>query len=539
MSASNPALDAIRVAEGLFDASVRAGAAPDVLAACYAQQCGVVRQALSQVSSFSAQRAGELLNALAGSTFPLQHRVELTSAINALVGANAFADSRTTGQVNVFAQNYSATCGKSRRSSGLTLGGSCSNDGDDACSGHVDDDKEWTLLGDPCLAGSRKLQIVVGRFRDLGLLYPSEQTCTHVIAFLAEAILQRQPDPVAPSSAAVIAHTNDFKSLMRAVRKNVPSGNVPRVYPENPNELERTHPELFQKAFPADTRPVFPSPVDSLGVELLRRGPPCRISHSSISAPRRARRAPSGLQAALLDQAATAGGELPGLTICSRPQAAARAGGLLALADGLAHPAAAGARHPRLARRRRLQGPLQLLAKRRLQGVAARAPADAAANADRLARLRARAKDSSAPNGAPSPKGKNRTGSQTRSGTKKALKRPAAAKTEASPAKKARRTPPAQKGAAARAAAAKTEAVKKARLTPPAQKGAARRAATSFPGVPKRKTEATWIGDYRVYSDVTKQAWRARKPGHRHDASFSWKADPRKAWSSLVEFTTE
>ncbi|CAK0795909.1 unnamed protein product [Prorocentrum cordatum] len=360
---------------------------------------------------------------------------------------------------------------------------------------------------------------------------------------------------------------------MRAVRKNVPSGNVPRVYPENPNELERTHPELFQKAFPADTRPVFPSPVDSLRVELLRRGPPCRISHSSISAPRRARRAPSGLQAALLDQAATAGGELPGLTIYSRPQAAARAGGLLALADGLAHPAAAGAPAPATASSAAALGspaPAQMVAPGQASaaseetapagplaapceaapagppagplaapGVAARAPADAAANADRLARLRARAKDSSAPNGTPSPKGKNRTGSQTRSGTKKALKRPAAAKTEASPAKKARRTPPAQKGAAARAAAAKTEAVKKARLTPPAQKGAAGRAATSFPGVPKRKTEATWIGDYRVYSDVTKQAWRVRKPGHRHDASFSWKADPRKAWSSLVEFTTE
>ena len=407
-------------------------------------------------------------------------------------------------------------------------------------------------MGNP---SSRKLQIVAGRFRDLGILYPSEQTCAHVIAVLAEAMMLGRPEMATPSAAAVISLINDFKSLMRAVRRTVPSGNVPRVYPEDPNELARTHPELFQKAFPdADAGPVFPSPVDPLRVELLRRGLPCRISHSSFTVVSRrqgARRAPSGLQASLLGQASD--GEVPGLTIFDRPRASSApparerrpADGLLALTDGPANVAAAGVPAPAQMVSASLPvaaseatgpaGPLAApggaAAVQDATGVAAHAPADAASNAGRLGRLRAAARASSAPSGTPPPKDKKTAskGGQARSGTKKApMKRPAAAKAEAPPEKKAKLTPPAQKGKGA---------------APPAQKGkgAAARAATSFPGVPKRKTEPTWLGDYKVYSDITKQAWRVRKPdsGSRTDTAFSWKVDPRQAWTNLVNFTTE
>ena len=57
-----------------------------------------------------------------------------------------------------------------------------------------------------------------------------------------------------------------------------------------------------------------------------------------------------------------------------------------------------------------------------------------------------------------------------------------------------------------------------------------------FPGKPKTGQSYLPIvwGDWRVYTDMKKQSWRAKKVGERHDISAGWGVDPEGAWAKLA-----
>jgi hypothetical protein len=57
----------------------------------------------------------------------------------------------------------------------------------------------------------------------------------------------------------------------------------------------------------------------------------------------------------------------------------------------------------------------------------------------------------------------------------------------------------------------------------------------SFPGVPVKPTPPLAYKNFKVYSDLTSQAWRVKKIGRRKDRSLSWKVDGAEAWARVIQ----
>ena len=55
-----------------------------------------------------------------------------------------------------------------------------------------------------------------------------------------------------------------------------------------------------------------------------------------------------------------------------------------------------------------------------------------------------------------------------------------------------------------------------------------------FPGVPKKACPPIEYKRFKIYTDLTMQAWRVKKIGERKDKAASWKANPQEAWKKVL-----
>ena len=55
-----------------------------------------------------------------------------------------------------------------------------------------------------------------------------------------------------------------------------------------------------------------------------------------------------------------------------------------------------------------------------------------------------------------------------------------------------------------------------------------------FPGVPKKSMPAQSVGNFQIYTDVKKHAWRVKELGVREDTCCSWKRDPQMGWNKVL-----
>ena len=67
------------------------------------------------------------------------------------------------------------------------------------------------------------------------------------------------------------------------------------------------------------------------------------------------------------------------------------------------------------------------------------------------------------------------------------------------------------------------------------QKVGGKKLLVPFPGVPKKPVEPMVYKEFRIYSDVSLQAWGVRKIGERKDKAASWKIDPEAAWQKVQD----
>ena len=57
-----------------------------------------------------------------------------------------------------------------------------------------------------------------------------------------------------------------------------------------------------------------------------------------------------------------------------------------------------------------------------------------------------------------------------------------------------------------------------------------------FPGVPKKKMPPQQFGDFKIYTSISANAWRALRAGEKVDKAFSWKTKkPAEAWKELMK----
>ena len=56
-----------------------------------------------------------------------------------------------------------------------------------------------------------------------------------------------------------------------------------------------------------------------------------------------------------------------------------------------------------------------------------------------------------------------------------------------------------------------------------------------FPGTPTERTGSRCLNGSRIYTDLTKQAWRVVGPLGPSDRAFNWTKDAKAAWKSMLE----
>jgi len=60
-----------------------------------------------------------------------------------------------------------------------------------------------------------------------------------------------------------------------------------------------------------------------------------------------------------------------------------------------------------------------------------------------------------------------------------------------------------------------------------------------FPGKPKKGVPPMEFGQYRIYTDANKLAWRVRRVGLKKDKAFPMGDDPKATWDKMADLLSE
>ncbi|CAK0834434.1 unnamed protein product [Prorocentrum cordatum] len=397
----------------------------------------------------------------------------------------------------------------------------------------------WDAFRDQVTPWDHAQSMILNRMGDIGLVNPSELTLVHIWAVFMVAKhpegAQIKPDPM-----EALHRKNQLKDAIALYRRRVPRAphhGVVADYPADPDNLQSTHPAVYNAAFSV-TLPPCPCPIHEGKITAARVAMPCRRSSSLVSTPAVVRQ-PRG--ARQLDAAAQQmfafdrgdAGSIPGLHIYGHPRPTPMGSWMPAVQhmlpapptspsggvggggpDGLPPAAAAsptGASAPAAA----------------ASPTGASAPATAAAPTGGGAGAAAAA-------GAPVASVDEMLehfGDVIGNGKGKPPMKAAATKQTPMKAMKAK-TPMKTKKVISKT----TPSPMKANKSKPSPVIVASASALRFPGVPT-KPVALWAVStaMRFYTAVPAMKWRVLRNGQRVDSAFSWKIDARKSWRALVQ----
>ena len=60
-----------------------------------------------------------------------------------------------------------------------------------------------------------------------------------------------------------------------------------------------------------------------------------------------------------------------------------------------------------------------------------------------------------------------------------------------------------------------------------------------FPGKPKKGVPPIEFGQYRIYTDANKFAWRVKRVGLKNDKAFPMGDDPKATWDKMADLLSE
>eukprot|EP00959_Pyramimonas_sp_CCMP1952_P085885 1796567-Pyramimonas_sp.AAC.1 len=128
--------------------------------------------------------------------------------------------------------------------------------------------------------------MILNRMGDIGLVNPSELTLVHIWAVFMVAKhpegAQIKPDPM-----EALHRKNQLKDAIALYRRRVPRAphhGVVADYPADPDNLQSTHPAVYNAAFSV-TLPPCPCPIHEGKITAARVAMPCRRSSSLVSTP--------------------------------------------------------------------------------------------------------------------------------------------------------------------------------------------------------------------------------------------------------------
>ena len=271
-----------------------------------------VMSLLAGAPSVTVSAATEMLQALATSVFPQSDKAEIANVINEKIAQVITPSAAAVAPPLVLAsgpppRQFNQSCLFFQRFL------------DEAC---------WQVLTDPASSWQRILVAIGRRCQALGLLWPTETTLLQmwcvVLATRTPAGSQIAIDPVAAweKKREIKEHLEGLRGL------GLRQGHFGQVkdYPSNPADLQTTHPQTYDQAYPSGSTPQ-PCPTDETLISVARHYLPCRSSHRSLTgastAISRARRGLSN-RVVTADRALTAeaSGGIPGLVIFDRPRPA-------------------------------------------------------------------------------------------------------------------------------------------------------------------------------------------------------------------------
>ena len=135
------------------------------------------------------------------------------------------------------------------------------------------------------MAYGPKLFLLINRMMSLGLKHPTEHTMTQIMSILHLA--GKDENEVSSVKPMVFYKSlSDFKALLKSTRKTTTQcPNLPTTsrYPQTPEDMKASCPELYATAYPlAETdegeKPI-PSRISEGSLEQLRISMPARNTH--------------------------------------------------------------------------------------------------------------------------------------------------------------------------------------------------------------------------------------------------------------------
>ena len=131
----------------------------------------------------------------------------------------------------------------------------------------------WSLFGRTDVPAQQRLLGMASQMLGLGLLNANERTFAYAAALATHADY--------PSKAELLVHTRDLKVYLKACT-NASFLRGPSVYKKDPEDLLRSHPEVYKQAYP--TQGPVPSTLNDAQRIITVKGAPCRNTRAGCEA---------------------------------------------------------------------------------------------------------------------------------------------------------------------------------------------------------------------------------------------------------------
>ncbi len=144
--------------------------------------------------------------------------------------------------------------------------------------------KEWQAILDPRTTWETVMDVVMARYAQLGLTYPSEKTALMTwVMFLVARVAPNHP--ALGDMAGAVQHKLEFMATAKAFRERIvtPPVGAGRVlrYPSHVDLFKAENPDIAAVAF-AESLREMQSQVDERSMFEVFHGLPCRGSHSGV-----------------------------------------------------------------------------------------------------------------------------------------------------------------------------------------------------------------------------------------------------------------
>ena len=157
---------------------------------------------------------------------------------------------------------------------------------------------EWDVLQSQNATAMSRLNIICNRKDMLGDVYGTEFSDVHAIALIELAARDSQIQTITFSPKDTLAKLKQYKDMQKLNKKRIEKSSAERrthnhygqvlIFPSDPDELKRVHPEIYTYAYPGapenPTAMPVASKVNECLLQRLRDQMPARVTHNTVAA---------------------------------------------------------------------------------------------------------------------------------------------------------------------------------------------------------------------------------------------------------------